>query len=587
MKTQKIYLFSLVFVLCLCIKGQTVFAEEALQVEDNWLTQEVARQVDKSDVNTLTQEDFEKIKSIIINNTKTINTIPKEIKYLKNLSYLDLSFQDISNLPDEIFTISKLDTLCLDNNKIKCLPKGIKNFKNLTCLRLESNQLSTLPVEFWELTNLQYLSLDRNNLSKLSEKISNFNKLKTFTIDLNELMTIPESIVNLKSLTYLDFSMNNLTKLPDQIGNLCNLIHLEVRSNNLVNLPLSIENLKNLEWISFADNKLTEIPMFIKNLPNLSYISFSGNSISEIPFIYSDNDCYMGFSNQRINLPTKKLIANSTYETKIFVSVPNAEIEIYNLNYGTYSNTTNTILWETDKNRLLTYIFKCTLNNNNFTFSGTVYQPIEIIDAEETTDNKIFFTDDYSAITFTKNESIRIPINISTIKDYYALDGSVKYDKTKLEFLGYSVKNNYKDCYADSSGTHTLRFIIASKGRDNPIKTSDDPIIYLNFKCIGSGDAEIEITSASLANLNEEVDIKKELLDKATIHITESGSPSTNDINKDGKFSLIDLAIDAYYYGISADQTDKTKYDADIVPDGVIDDLDLMEITKNIIANKK
>lgn len=48
---------------------------------------------------------------------------------------------------------------------------------------------------------------------------------------------------------------------------------------------------------------------------------------------------------------------------------------------------------------------------------------------------------------------------------------------------------------------------------------------------------------------------------------------------------MIDLAIDAYYYGVDADETNKTKYDADIIPDGKIDDLDLMEITKNIINN--
>lgn len=206
-------------------------------------------------------------------------------------------------------------------------------------------------------------------------------------------------------------------------------------------------------------------------------------------------------------------------------------------------------------------------------------------DESKLLENKIYFSDDYDGKTVTKDETIRIPINLSTIKDYYALDSSIKYDKTKLEFIGYSINGNYKDCYADSSDVNMLRFILASKGKKYPIKTSDDPIIYLNFKCIATGDTNVIITSTTLANLDEEITIKTDNLDKTTIHITNSSSSSKNDINRDGKFSLIDLAVDAYYYGVDAVETDKTKYDADIIPDGKIDDLDLMEITKNIINN--
>lgn len=86
-------------------------------------------------------------------------------------------------------------------------------------------------------------------------------------------------------------------------------------------------------------------------------------------------------------------------------------------------------------------------------------------------------------------------------------------------------------------------------------------MIYLNFKCIATGDTNVTITSTTLVNLNEEVNIKTDNLDKTTIHIIETSKPSSNDINRNGNFSLIDLAIDAYYYGVDANETDKTKYD--------------------------
>ena len=47
----------------------------------------------------------------------------------------------------------------------------------------------------------------------------------------------------------------------------------------------------------------------------------------------------------------------------------------------------------------------------------------------------------------------------------------------------------------------------------------------------------------------------------------------------------MDLGIDAWYYGSAVADTDTSKYDADQIINGTIDDADLTEIVSQILAN--
>lgn len=94
---KQMYFILMAVIFFFCLKGEIARAEETpLQVEDNWLTREVARQVGKNDVKTLTQEDFEKVTYIhIVDSKLEISDIPKEISLLSNLYNLDLIHQQI------------------------------------------------------------------------------------------------------------------------------------------------------------------------------------------------------------------------------------------------------------------------------------------------------------------------------------------------------------------------------------------------------------------------------------------------------------------------------------------------------------
>ena len=83
----------------------------------------------------------------ILNNN--ISILPKEIKYLTNLSILDLKNNNITILPKEIKYLF-LNYLDCSNNNIKVLPKEIKYLILLHTLILNNNNITVLPKEIKE-----------------------------------------------------------------------------------------------------------------------------------------------------------------------------------------------------------------------------------------------------------------------------------------------------------------------------------------------------------------------------------------------------------------------------------------------------
>jgi internalin A len=86
---------------------------------------------------------------------------------------LDLSFLGLKILPPEVFELTTLKSLYLNDNKLKSLPAKIIHLTSLHSLYLSSNQLHSLPTEFGQLSNLQKLDLRNNLLASLPSELKN------------------------------------------------------------------------------------------------------------------------------------------------------------------------------------------------------------------------------------------------------------------------------------------------------------------------------------------------------------------------------------------------------------------------------
>ena len=86
-------------------------------------------------------------------------TIKDRLLYLTNLKELDLSYTNLTSLPEGISNLTNLEWLYLEDNNLTSLPEGISNLTNLRVLNLNNNELTTLPKGIDKLTNLKMLNL--------------------------------------------------------------------------------------------------------------------------------------------------------------------------------------------------------------------------------------------------------------------------------------------------------------------------------------------------------------------------------------------------------------------------------------------
>ncbi|WP_286904455.1 Ig-like domain-containing protein [Clostridium sp. UBA1652] len=179
------------------------------------------------------------------------------------------------------------------------------------------------------------------------------------------------------------------------------------------------------------------------------------------------------------------------------------------------------------------------------------------------------------------NSEFTTDIVLHNVKNIYAEDFTVAYDKDVFEYIGYEDVEGlkvFKEIKDTDNGK--LRFIVASLGEENGIN-EDKAVVKLKFKTKASGKGKIDVLKTRISD-NEA--LEKDILEE---NCGEKEFEIFADVNRTGDFTLIDLGIDAYYYGKNVDDTDKTKYDADVISNGVIDDADLAEIAEQMIKNDK
>ncbi|WP_341347141.1 cohesin domain-containing protein [Paenibacillus sp. FSL H3-0469] len=169
-------------------------------------------------------------------------------------------------------------------------------------------------------------------------------------------------------------------------------------------------------------------------------------------------------------------------------------------------------------------------------------------------------------------------ISLKNVKDIYAEDFEVKYDKEHLQYLGFVEVTGYKVYNKPVDQNGAVRFIVASQGEEYGIN-EDTVVVKLKFKAKAKGTAVVDATKARIADTEEEYDLE-------TVNCLEdSVIIEATDVNKSGTFTLVDLAIDARYFKYFAPDVDPIKYNAQQAGDEYVNDDDLLFIVDQILNN--
>lgn len=203
----------------------------------------------------------------------------------------------------------------------------------------------------------------------------------------------------------------------------------------------------------------------------------------------------------------------------------------------------------------------------------------ELKSYDENITSEIPSLDIESVSKIKEGQELVTDIVIHNVSDIYAEDIKIKYDTDLFEYVGYENVEGFEVYNSPEDKNGELRFIIASKGKENVAK-DNTIIVKMKFTARKAGEGLIDITQGHIANMNDEFDIEEKNCGEKNIIIE-----AVKDVNLNGEFTLIDLAIDGYYYGMSAADTNTIKYHADVDDNGDIQDVDLKLIVSEILTN--
>ena len=164
---------------------------------------------------------------------------------------------ELTEFPKEIYTLADtLETLDLSNNQLSDLPDDFYKLKNLKRLFLSFNQFKHIPDVLRQCPNLIMVAFKGNQITEFKAHC------------------LPTKI------EWLILTDNQIPALPDTFGEYSKLKKLSLAGNQLTDLPASMANCKELELIRLSANKLTKVEDWLLALPKLAWLAFSGNDLN-------------------------------------------------------------------------------------------------------------------------------------------------------------------------------------------------------------------------------------------------------------------------------------------------------------------
>lgn len=204
--------------------------------------------------------------------------------YIGHEEGLSFDGMRLRSLPDIFHFFNQLKSLSLIANQLSVLPKSVKTLSNLLFLNLSDNKFDRLPEPIKGLPLIE-VDFSYNPLDVLPEWIGDF-PLKELNLNKTGVSQLPESIGNFSQLEELYINKTRLTHFPESIGKLSNLKVLCASDNRLRQVPVSIGQLCQLKSLVLERNRLTYLPPSFFNLRDvyceLSFNHFSESSIRDI-----------------------------------------------------------------------------------------------------------------------------------------------------------------------------------------------------------------------------------------------------------------------------------------------------------------
>uniref|UniRef100_A0A8D2LX33 Protein flightless-1 homolog n=1 Tax=Varanus komodoensis TaxID=61221 RepID=A0A8D2LX33_VARKO len=209
--------------------------------------------------------------------------VPDDLFQLEDLSVLDLSYNQLTEVPRELENAKNMLVLSLKHNSIDSIPNQLFiNLMDLLYLDLSDNKLESLPPQMRRLLHLQTLILNNNPLLHAQlRQLPAMTALQTLHLRNTQRTqsNIPTSLEGLVNLTDVDLSCNDLTRIPECLYTLSSLRRLNLSSNQISELSLCIDQWTPLESLNLSRNQISSLPSAICKMTKLKKLYLNSNKL--------------------------------------------------------------------------------------------------------------------------------------------------------------------------------------------------------------------------------------------------------------------------------------------------------------------
>ena len=160
-----------------------------------------------------------------------LRSFPEQLYQLADtLEVLDLSGNQLSELPDDLTRFGKLRILFASNNPFSELPRVLGRMPQLEMVGFKACQIRSVPADSLP-PLLRWLILTDNQLSELPPTLGERPRLQKLMLACNQLQALPASLAQCNRLELLRISSNRFTALPDVVLQLPALAWLALAGN--------------------------------------------------------------------------------------------------------------------------------------------------------------------------------------------------------------------------------------------------------------------------------------------------------------------------------------------------------------------
>ncbi|CAG9772451.1 unnamed protein product [Ceutorhynchus assimilis] len=220
----------------------------------------------------LNEDDLNSMTTNFANTPIDACVFPDRYK-MRNGNILNLTMKNLTLVPEEVFEEAKearVSVVDLCKNKLTQFPSGLIMLSNyITELNLSTNQLKEVPDAVASLAKLKFLDLSKNMLSDLPENLKSMTNLRELVLFNNS-----SSEMQYQFFTLLP----RFQKMPNCVYGMIGLEILMLNDNSLEEINMEgLKNLNRLATLNLSNNNIGFVPPELGDMTHLKCLKIKGN----------------------------------------------------------------------------------------------------------------------------------------------------------------------------------------------------------------------------------------------------------------------------------------------------------------------